>query len=440
MSGPRQIIEEKSFEGGASGAPTPPTLWEERVERLALAGIVAMVLAIPLSESVKNVTFGIALAGGVAFWCLRRGRGLRLYPVGWGQLSLVVAALISVPFALSPFQGLRGAWDLFRAFAVFALMANLLRSERAVRWCAWAFLVGISVGAVWGLSQFAWGYGEAKEAGMLGIRHAVKVHSLGHPNHTATYLLMMLALALGIASYGHADLTLRKLALGALPLIALALILTYSRSALVAALALMSVFGVLLWRKGAWVRVIIAGALIMGLVVFVAVGARKTRSTDLVHILKTPFTGGAMTDRFIVWQGIIRVLKDRPLVGVGPRNFNLMDKEQYGIRSSYHYFNHAHSMYFNVAAEMGLLGLGALLGWLFCYAKTCYGLVQGTLNQGLGRGLALGATGALITLMVSGLVTTTLHTEGAMAASGLLGMALAARSLRESVQEDSPKP
>ncbi|MDA2931641.1 O-antigen ligase family protein [Nitrospinae bacterium AH-259-F20] len=390
-----------------------------------------------MSESVKNIAFGLALAGGLAFCCLRRGRGLRLYPVGWGQLGLVVAALISLPFALSPLQGLRGAWDLFRAFAVFALMANLLRSDRAVRWCVWAFLVGISVGAVWGISHFAWGYWEAKETGLIGVRHAVEIHSLGHPNHTATYLLMMLALALGVVVHGRSDPHLWRLGLGAAPLIAVALAFTYSRSALITALVVVATFGVFWWRKGGRARAWVVGSIIVCLILFVAAGARKTRSADLAHILKAPFTKGAMSDRFIVWGGVIRIMRTRPLVGVGPRNFNFMDKYRYGIQSSFHYFNHAHSMYFNVLAEMGLLGLGALFAWLFCYARACFGLLLGGSGQSLGRGLAVGATAALAVLMISGLVTTTLHTEGAMAISGLLGMALAERNYQGRTSRDS---
>jgi O-antigen ligase len=127
-----------------------------------------------------------------------------------------------------------------------------------------------------------------------------------------------------------------------------------------------------------------------------------------------------------VWGGVLRLVSDRPAFGVGPRNFNYFDKQRYGIITSMNYFNHAHSLYFNVLAEMGWLGAAALALWLGTIAAVVW-RSRRLLEAPWGRVVWMGALGCFLAITVSGIMTTTLHTEGAMAFSAVIGLLLAAR-------------
>jgi len=88
--------------------------WQKFFQRGLLGSLLLMAFAIPLSESVKNISLGLA----VSFWLLGlavgRSRRLRLEPVGWAHAAFLGAAAVSAIFAINPYQGLRGVWDVWR--------------------------------------------------------------------------------------------------------------------------------------------------------------------------------------------------------------------------------------------------------------------------------------------------------------------------------------
>ena len=92
--------------------------------------------------------------------------------------------------------------------------------------------------------------------------------------------------------------------------------------------------------------------------------------------------------------------------------------------------DNAHGLYANVLTETGILGLSALLGWLVACWMTLKA-IRIYCRHGRQYGYWLGAIGALLIITVSGIVTTTLHTEGAMAFVIVLGTAVAAAKVEE---------
>ena len=397
--------------------------WRKPFEWCLLGSLLIMVLAIPLSESVKNIGLGLA----VVFWLLGlsvgRSKRLHLGKVGWAHAAFLGAAAVSAIFALYPYQGLRGVWDVVRTFLVFVLLLNGIKTRRALQLVCGAFLLSVLFGSLWALGDFAAGYSEATKAGLLGKRHAVQVHSLGHPNHTATYLAMMLAFSLGhVVSLGE-EKWFRWLSGVTAVVVMVALLLTFSRSAMLASVVMILGLGVM-HRRGRKL------ASVSVLVLFLALaGAGMLKENKMgVFSFFHPIKSLPLADRFVVWEGILRMLEERPIVGMGPRNFNYIPKERYGIPRSQAYFNHAHSLYFNVAAEMGLLGVATLAVWLVIYGATGWRLYNRATSDHE-RALGLASLGVLAVLTVSGLVTTTLHTEGAMAFSAIMALALAAREV-----------
>lgn len=392
------------------------------VDKVAFGSLLVAIAFTPLSESIKNVAFGVALlAGGIS---LLSHRPLRLIVtrVGWMHLLFLWVAVFSAFQAIDRWQGFRGVWDIFRYFAFFLLVVNLCRTESRIRWVIGAFLASATLGALLGLGGFGFNLWKSMTGRDAYWLLAVHVKSLGHPNHTATYLLMMVALALGVRLYLPLS---RRLRLGldlALGILIVALIFTFSRSAVfILLLFLLLLVG---WVKQKQKKIIftIIGAVLVSLVLGGLVGAPgNKRLGEILH----PWTAPAVRDRMIVWStlgpGFVR---ERPLLGAGPRNFNKIDKRRYGLDSAWDYFNHAHSLYFSVLLEMGLLGLGSLILWLGA------GLVEvwrcsRHFTSYLGQALEVAYVGALIALTVSGVVTTTLHTEGAIAYSSVLGLLVA---------------
>lgn len=245
---------------------------------------------------------------------------------------------------------------------------------------------------------------------------AVKIHSVGHPNHSATYLVMMVGLALAGALERSFRPAVRASFAGMFALLVVASVFTYSRAGMVL-MVLVAVAMLLLARRGRWV--VALAVLSLALLLHPQVRQPLPR---VVEAIQQPMKIGAIYDRVHVWRTVVvGVVRDRPLFGAGPRNFNFIDKRRYGLGSSWDYFNHAHSLYMNVAAETGLLGLGVLVGWLGLFLGSWWS-ERRRLADGLARLLWLGAGGAFLVLTVSGIVTTTLHTEGAMLLMSIWGL------------------
>lgn len=403
--------------------------WPELMDRVAFGSLLVAVAFTPLSESIKNITFGISIFATAVSVAGRKPRRLVITQVGWMHILFFGMAALSALQAISVWQGFRGAWDILRYLLFFLLVVNLCSSERRLLTVAGVFVGSTAFGALLGLGT----YGVHLMDKWAGRPHprlmAVHVHSLGHPNHTATYLLMMIALALGLRLYVPLS---RRMRLGldtCLGLLVAALIFTFSRSAFATFLFLMFVLLIYL-RQLKFAGVAIAVLLSAALLWRVTGTPSKKRLSEIFQ----PWKSIAVKERVVLWTHVsLGVVKDRPLFGAGPRNFNLVDKQKYGVSKSWNYYNHAHSMYFNVLTETGILGFGAFLLWLLAGVWAWWRAQRGP-NSQLGRALCVAYLGALITLSVSGIVTTTLHTEGAIAYSSLMGLLLAWVRLRGSPQ------
>ncbi len=406
--------------------PLPVALprWASHVRGHLEAGqfvaLAIMIVALPLSESVKNVAFALALGCWILRLLIGDAPRARLTVVGAAQALIVAVAVASAFVALDRLQGFRGVWDMARAWLTFLLVLNTVTSWERLKRC-WALFVGAAaVGSLVGLWEFLSVLPQAIEAKTLAGAVAVEVLSLGHPNHTATYLLIMIVLALSYISFAGALKERRYwwlFALGAAVMIP-SMFLTFSRSAGLTFMVILLVLGLAQGR----------GRLAMGVVAALLVGSVGVTYLPVVkrHFLGTahPFYAGAIAVRLKTWRGTLSFVgEERPLLGAGPRNFNYIDKKRYGIK-----LDHAHSLYFNVLAEMGWLGAGALVLWFGSIVVVGW-RSRRSLTTPWGQVVWTGALGCFITITLSGVMTTTMHTEGAMAFSAIIGLFLAAPHL-----------
>lgn len=398
----------------------------EVLDRVAFVSLIVAIAFTPLSESIKNVAFGLAIfAGGLSVVGRKPPRLIMTY-IGWFHLLFFAVAGLSALQGIDTWLGLRGTWDIFRYFVFFVLTVNLCRTEKRVLTVVAAFVVSTTLGAVLGLGNYGF-YKLAKWSGkQTPSLLAVHVHSLGHPNHTATYLLMIIALCAGVRIYLP---TSRRIRLGlefSLVVLLIALIMTYSRSALVTLFFFL--FILICYFRKKRVLMSFVGVLLVSILIWGVLGGQGKK--NLGEILQ-PWKSPAIRERLILWSALgSGMVQDRPFFGAGPRNFNQIDKRRYGLSSGWDYYNHAHSTYFSVLTEMGLLGLGSFLLWLGAGLVVWWSVLFGQ-PSGLGKVLALGYLGAFIALTVSGLVTTTLHTEGAIAYSSMLGLLVAWTKLKD---------
>lgn len=387
-------------------------------DRFLIFSLTLMIFTIPLSESIKNIAFGMTLFFWLAQVLIKREFRIKIYALGWFHFAFLMVSILSALFAINVYQGFRGVWDIFRYFAVFLIIINNIDSERKIKLLIVMFVISISIGSIFGLYH-------SFVHGTLGW---LKILSLGQQNHTATYLAMMISLMMALLINGNLKIILNILIGIFLSLSLIALIFTFSRANWVALFIIsITFFLIKLDWKGIALFSLLISIFLLGTTFYHPLrGELKTFN----HLSKTVI----VLHRIPLWQGVIRFLKHKPLLGAGPRNFNNIEKEKYfrdkkGLLVE---SNHGHSLYFNNAAETGILGTFALLSWLSCYFVTWLKM-RGRCYSDLSNILWLSTLGVFLTLTVSGIVTTTLHTEGAIAFTSIMGLMIASINIKSKV-------
>lgn len=386
-------------------------LW--RVEHMLLALVVVIGLmprfALPLRLGFTPTFLDLALIGLVLAWALHRLGSKRAFPIP--RLAITLPLLLLVVGALTTFvlglpngaltpMVLRRFAELVLSLLSIPLLAALLQTleaqQRLVRWMmvigAVSALVGIvlyflpdalSIRLLSALRPFGYPSGP----GVLRfIRDdpALMQRATGlwiDPNAFGGYLLVVGALGLPQV-FAQRPVLPRAWVLVTVSVIALALVLTVSRGAMLSLVAAAALIGVLRYR-----RLLVVLGLALALVLMLP----QTR--ELVMHFVEGFQGRDLATqmRFGEYKDALRLIERYPLFGVG--FISTPDVDLYiGVSS----------MYLLIAQQMGLVGLGL---FVVVIVVLWVGFVRAWLRW---RGdearaaVGLGAHGAVLGVLVSG--------------------------------------
>jgi putative inorganic carbon (HCO3(-)) transporter len=236
----------------------------------------------------------------------------------------------------------------------------------------------------------------------------VRIYStLGNPNLLGGYLLPLLPLAV-VALLRWRGLASRAFALTTLVLGFVALVLTYSRGAwmgMVASLAVLVLLLVLrrirhwppLWRRLAPLLLLLGGAAVL-VVVVSQVEPLRVRVLSLLAGREDSSNNFRMN----VWAAALRMVQDRPWLGIGPGNnaFNLIyplyQEPKFNALSAY-------SIPLELAVEAGVPGLLAGLGLYLSALRSGLAQASGPASRALP---AMASVAVFVGLGVQGLTDT----------------------------------
>jgi O-antigen ligase len=316
---------------------------------------------------------------------------------------LVLAAIVSSAAAA---DRLAAAFELRSVFLLPALYYGLLRvtpldSSTRLRIVDGFVLGGLGV-AVVGLGQVAVGRNLVVAEGGLARLQSV-YHS---PNNVGLYLgrvwpFLLTAVVAGPVRQGNrpgsAECPQREhagrrwlygLALG---LVTLALVLSFSRGALLLALpAAILVMGYLAGGRyrGAAVVLVLMGALALIPLL------RLPRFAALLDLER-----GTTFFRVKLWRSSLRMIQEHPLFGVGPGNFLAAYRTRYVLPAAWEEFSleHPHSIYLDHWTRLGLIGVVAGVAAQAAFWRT---LARGSKRDPV----TLGVAGGMAALLAHGLV------------------------------------
>src|SRR5439155_13971753 len=183
---------------------------------------------------------------------------------------------------------------------------------------------------------------------------------LSHPNEAA--MLLELSLPLLVAWAWTAHQPWRTPLSMAVPGVLLGIVLTFSRAGVAAALAALTVMAGVSSRcqERGYVRPLATAALIVPLALVWASQADPGLNRRLTAGVDEASPG--QPSRIEFWTAALDMLRDRPLLGVGPDNFRLQFARYSGVAED-NLGIHAHDQYLEALADTGILGLLSL-AWL----------------------------------------------------------------------------
>lgn len=368
-----------------------------------------------------QVFFALAVAGWLARGMAQRRIDLPRLPLAFvlplaGFIGISLASLIG---SAAPIEGLK---EIIKWLEI-AIVPYVLLSEARRGRLAWV----IAAVLVAGVAQAALGYWQYDVRGFgpshfaIGAGQYRAYGTFEQPNPFGGFLGLIWPVAAGMAVAAglyawhmrrpaHMALTA---ALGAAAgLMLLGLYVSFSRGAwLGAAAAALAVAIAVPRRRPVGVGLVAAGllafaALLSAGLVPASIANRLADVGDFVTV--TDVRGATITvDNFAIlerlahWQAAVAMAQDHLWLGVGLGNYGAA-YAQYALLNWPNALGHAHMIYFNMLAEIGVVGLAAyLVLWLAIFALTMRAVGRA---DGLRRGLAVGLLGTWTHLSVHHIV------------------------------------
>lgn len=401
--------------------PAPPAAAQAShvsgLERVAEATLLLFVATLPWAIAPMSISAALCGAVTLMLWLRRRPR--ELAPVWAATLAWFAAHLLAAGFALDP----AASWPRVTKGlmpAIVLVTADLARPARRLGRPVAVLLVSAGLAAVFGLVVFvSHGGGMAARA-----RGAV-----GHYMTFGGQLLLVGSLAAGIVVATRAW-RWRLAAAGVLAVTLAALGATFTRSAWIG-------FGVSLAtmcavRRPRWTLPLLAALAVAVALAPAPYRARALSAFDPHH--------PANLQRTYMWQAGVRMFRDHPLTGVGLEDLKPV-YDRYKVPGATERAGHLHSIVFQIAATMGLVGLLAFV-WLYgsLVRVTLIGLGRSLRDEGLEAGVRLGVLGTLAGFLVAGMFEWNFGDEELLyLLFTLVGLAWAARPQSDGLPAAAPR-
>lgn len=340
---------------------------------IATVSLLALVLCMPLvphgaSISIaKHCTFlALATLGATALGVATLRGAVVLSPDSGVARALLAYFAVAVPAAWFAHNAGIAIYTLGLLLAhalTFVLAATLLTRSSAVARVAAAVLCAGCVVALVGLTGYARFVGsDAPESSRTSL---LATPFFRHSYLAAQYVVMIVVGAIAwLLERGRRDRIGLVVALATLPMIAF-LVVIGSRAAYLAVGVAMVVHLVL--RSGALrggratrsrvVRGLVGVALSVGLVVALVPGAFEFARLRVSSLFQVEASTNSFA-RLTIWRDTMRMVADHPLFGVGPGTF---DTAFTRYHAAWPAVPHAHNQLVQDLAELGLVGLIALL-------------------------------------------------------------------------------
>ena len=376
-----------------------------------------LILVLPSIEAPKNIFLVLFLLVGLINQIYIKEMH------SWTSWDWIFLFLIVSAFLTTFFPGMHEEeWKGLRVFLTSTLVGWLIsRSDFSSKQIFWLFnfiVLGVIPPLIIGLVRYLY----------LHDKPDLQLHSVGHVNHSAIYLTIVLGASIGLlTSLWNKSKSYQNILLVILSTVFfVSLIISQSRAAVgIGFVLLISLFLILSTSKKIKIGGILFTLVILIFSILLNTGVvqkqiRNEQSNDIL---------GA---RDKVWNISFEAVRWAPILGIGIDNWgkirpddikrSVEDRGQPYNEKNYLFQGHSHSIYLMALVERGIFGFFALIflmtGWIYYLIAKLKDIAR----DSQGRYLWAGSFSAWLVTFGIGFVNTTFHHEHGILACILLSL------------------
>ncbi len=354
------------------------------------------------------VSWGFAAVSDNRFgWNLKN-----LDSLSYAILLFLVLAVLSFLISRYKYASFEELLRYASYVGLYFLIRKHIRTERQVDLLIAAIAFTTAIVSVYGLFQRA-GYDFIP----WNITTGQILSMLGHPNFFAGYLVLVIPLLM-TAFLAYPSWIKRTLLAATLVMATLCLLFTYSRGAFLGILPALIVLGLLLLfhltaylLKNKHRLIALALLMLIPLTVTVALDKQLVERASSAVELETDVTVSNQV-RLVIWRGTLAMFQAKPIFGWGLGTFQIYFPQfrasDYSRKGVSHNTQHAHSEYLEVAAELGIIGLGVFLSVIVLYFARVHRALR-TLEEAKPKLLLIGSSSGILANLLHNLVSVNLR-------------------------------
>ena len=328
------------------------------IEGLAFKAFQAEAFLVALSPTAATIAMLISFLLWLICWKMDDDVHFRHFSFDKPLLVFVIISGLSVLVSPDKAFSFYNYYNLVGAYAITYIVAGqLVRTEERLRSILEAFAVSAAIVVLYGFYQFIFGIDISAMKWVDGdafpeLRKRV-FSTWENPNILAGYLDIIICLAFGF--FIKAESKAKRLVLGIFVLAAAScLAMTYARGALLVIAVIFVLYGMVKdWR-------VLAACVVVGGVLLLADPVLYERLTSVFTKVDT-----SSEMRLAFWESSLAMIQDHPFLGIGWGSYWMVYPEyDFYLQGADIRIVHAHNLYLNYAAEIGIPGAIAFLWYL----------------------------------------------------------------------------
>lgn len=376
------------------------TMNDDKLNMLQIFLFILLAVWLPLSLTLSQTFYFLAFVVWIAAIAAKKKRPLRYTKLEIPVIVLAIAYILAILFSPSPLESVRILKKL-APFGLFFLLANTLNSEAQKGRLINFWLLGAIIASVWTAIEYL--RGVSRPGGFFGCM------TFGH------FALTFLGISLSLMGSKDYKLTC-ILARSAFAVGVLALLFTCTRGAWIGFIAGLILFYII---KQKWLFLAASGVVLVLIFSILFIYFPDSGPGKGVRSLVSPFdkqvprVAASNLRRWYKWKASWMMFKEHPLFGIGPYRFeeelpNYLSEQVWDEVFKNQDYSHAHNIYLDALATMGITGFSGLL---FSLSAVFYLLISKykCCNLSFEKALVLGALIAFTSFCVGGLTNQCFH-------------------------------